>query len=1031
MYHQPVLKNRRTLLERAEKFISDVYFTDCNLRGRLYGATFPVRSLSVFSTPNRIPFSEAEQQIFQPAKVGDGYGLTWWTCWFKVCLSIPDEWHGKEVHFLWESDGEGMVWCDGQPVQGLTKEGSKTSYVLSRSLKENETHNITLYVELACNGLFGAGKGSMIAPPDPDRKFFVQKAELAVFNSTVNDLLVDFEMLIDTVKLLGENDQRGYQALYVANEMVNVCDVKNPNTFSAARKLAKKFFSEKNGDSQHTVHAMGHCHIDTAWLWPYEETVRKCARSWVTAIRLMEENPSFIFTCSQAQQFAWVKNWYPGLYSRIQHFVRRQQFVPVGGTWVEMDGNLPSGESMVRQFLEGQRFFHQEFGKYCTEFWLPDTFGYSAQLPQIMQNCGITRFLTQKLSWNLVNTFPHNTFFWEGIDGSKVLTHFPPGNSYEMKCKVEDLLNTVRNNKDKGRANHSALLFGFGDGGGGPTQGMLDRLERVMDTDGLPRVQISSPDKLFTALEANTSLLCSWTGELFLELHNGTYTTQAQIKLGNRQCETLLHDIEVASTLALIRDKNFLYPLDRLHHLWRLLLLNQFHDVIPGSCIKLVVEDAIKYYNEIRNTGSALLKEALQALLPHNLEKSCHVVFNSMPWERTEVISVPGGSAEPLLALVKVPSIGIASVEESVEPGCSVTVSTQADDSVILDNGILRLIVNRNGCVISLCLIDSNREAILNGCSGNQFVIFDDIPLYWDAWDVMDYHLQTRKPVTEIIEPVRIESSGGLRGSVTFSLRIGEASKLFQEIILDAQCPYVKFRTKVDWKEAHKFLKVEFPVQVHSANATYEIQFGHLQRPTHWNTSWDWARFEVWGHKWADVSEHGFGVALLNDCKYGYSVHRNTLTLSLLRAPKSPDATADIGWHEFTYAVMPHQGSFQEAGVIQCAYNMNFPLHCVPTRKSPSQAVSWSAFSVDCPAVILETIKQAEDQKDAVVLRLYESHGSTVSTMLRTTLTVKAAYYCDLLERPDTSHPVASAPASEFSLTFRPFQITSLLLVLQ
>ncbi|KAG2470848.1 MA2C1 mannosidase, partial [Polypterus senegalus] len=788
MYHQPVLKNRRTLLERAEKFISDVYFTDCNLRGRLYGATFPVRSLSVFSTPNRIPFSEAEQQTFQPAKVGDGYGLTWWTCWFKVCLSIPDEWHGKEVHFLWESDGEGMVWRDGQPVQ-----------------------------------------------------------------------------------MLGENDQRGYQALYVANEMVNVCDVQNPNTFSAARKLAKKFFSEKNGDSQHTVHAMGHCHIDTAWLWPYEETVRKCARSWVTAVRLMEENPSFIFTCSQ-------------------------------------DGNLPSGESMVRQFLEGQRFFHQEFGKYCTEFWLPDTFGYSAQLPQIMQNCGITRFLTQKLSWNLVNTFP--------------------------------LLNTVRNNKDKGRANHSALLFGFGDGGGGPTQIMLDRLERVMDTDGLPRIQISNPDKLFTALEANTSLLCSWTGELFLELHNGTYTTQAQIKLGNRQCEALLHDIEVASSLALIRDKNFLYPLDRLHHLWRLLLLNQFHDVIPGSCIKLVVEDAIKYYD----------------------------------------------------ALVKVPSIGIASVEESVEPGCSVTVSTQADDSVILENGILRLIVNRNGCVISLRLIDSNREAILNGCSGNQFVIFDDIPLYWDAWDVMDYHLQTRKPVTEIIEPVRIVSSGGLRGSVTFSLRIGEASMLFQEIILDAQCPYVKFRTKVDWKEAHKFLKVEFPVQVHSANATYEIQFGHLQRPTHWNTSWDWARFEVWGHKWADVSEHGFGVALLNDCKYGYSVHRNTLTLSLLRAPKSPDATADIGWHEFTYAVMPHQGSFQEAGVIQCAYNMNFPLHCVPTQRSPSQAVSWSAFSVDCPAIILETIKQAEDQKDAVVLRLYESHGSTVSTMLRTTLAVKAAY---------------------------------------
>ncbi|NWH64595.1 MA2C1 mannosidase, partial [Geococcyx californianus] len=456
----------------------------------------------------------------------------WDTCWFKVELSIPTAWAGREVHFVWESDGEGMVWRDAQPVQGLTKEGEKTSYILTSSLKEKEPHSLTLYVELACNGLFGAGKGSLIAPPDPDRRFTLSKAELVIFNRDVYELLVDLEILLDMARVCE------LLALYTANQMINLCDVTDPSTFPAARELAAAIFSQRNGESQHTIHAVGHCHIDSAWLWPYEETIRKCARSWVTVVHLMERNPDLTFACSQlrllsvlwqAQQFEWVRSWYPGLYARIQDLVAKGQFIPVGGTWVEMDGNLPSGESMVRQFLQGQRFFQEQFGHICSEFWLPDTFGYSAQLPQLMRGCGIRRFLTQKLSWNLVNTFPYHTFFWEGIDGSRVLTHFPPGDSYGMQGRVEEMLKTVKNNKDKGCVNHSALLFGFGDGGGGPTQKMLDRMKRMSDTDGLPRVQISTPDRLFSVLEKESSQLCTWVGELFLELHNGTYTTQAQV----------------------------------------------------------------------------------------------------------------------------------------------------------------------------------------------------------------------------------------------------------------------------------------------------------------------------------------------------------------------------------------------------------------------------------------------------------------------------------------------------------------------
>ncbi|KAI5100513.1 alpha-mannosidase 2C1 isoform X2, partial [Silurus meridionalis] len=1032
MFHRPVFKNRRTLLERAEKFISDVYFTDCNLRGRLYGETCALESLSVFQTEKRVPYSEAVQQKFQPCKVGDAFGPTWWTCWFKLVLKIPDEWKGKEVHLRWESDGEGMVWRDQEPVQGLTKEGEKTSYILTECLKQNEPHSMTLFVELACNGLFGAGMGSMIAAPDLKRKYTVHKAELVVFNKDVQELLIDFEMLVDIVKVLGEEDQRGYQALFTANEMVNLCDPANPSSFAAARNLAQTFFNQKNGQSQHIVHAMGHCHIDTAWLWPYEETIRKCARSWVTAVRLMEKNPEFIFTCSQAQQFQWVKNWYPGLYSKIQHFVQKGQFIPVGGTWVEMDGNLPSGESMVRQFLEGQSFFKVEFGQYCKEFWLPDTFGYSAQLPQIMQGCGISRFLTQKLSWNLVNTFPHNTFFWEGIDGSQVLTHFPPGNSYEMKGKVEDLINTIRKNKDKGRANHSMVLFGFGDGGGGPTQVMLDRLQRVQDSDGLPRVQMSSPDHLFSELQADSGLLCTWSGELFLELHNGTYTTQAkcmfvpQIKLGNRQCETLLHDIEVASCLALCKSPVFLYPAEELQKAWRLLLLNQFHDVIPGSCIEMVVEDAVNYYKEIQENGSRLLLSACD-VLRSSLQSGTDfriAVLNTLSWERTEVIELPEEGTQRKLVLVKAPSIGVAPVSESADSVSIVTVTEQPDGTVRMENGILKAVLDKMGRLLSLLHVQSNREAISSGCFGNQFVVFDDVPLYWDAWDVMDYHLQTRKPVEDVVHPTKVLSSGGLRGSVTFSLCINGKSTITQQVILDAKCPYMKFSTQVDWAEAHKFLKVEFPVQVRSCNATYEIQFGHLQRPTHRNTSWDWARFEVWGQKWADLSEHGFGVALLNDCKYGYSVHKNIMTLSLLRAPKAPDANADMGHHQFTYAIMPHKGSFQDASVIQHAYNLNFPLHLI---HDVNLVKPWSAFSINSRAVILEIIKQAEGRKNVFVVRLYESHGSTVAAVLSTTLPVREAWHCDLLERPGSTVAVTD---NEISLTFKPFQIISLLLQL-
>ncbi|XP_040113204.1 alpha-mannosidase 2C1 isoform X4 [Oryx dammah] len=850
----------------------------------------------------------------------------------------------------------------------------------------------------------------------------------------------------------------------------------------------------------------------------------------------MERNPEFIFACSQAQQLEWVRSHYPGLHARLQEFACRGQFVPVGGTWVEMDGNLPSGESMVRQFLQGQNFFRQEFGKMCSEFWLPDTFGYSAQLPQIMRSCGIKRFLTQKLSWNLVNSFPHHTFFWEGLDGSQVLAHFPPGDSYGMQGSVEEVLKTVTKNRDKGRTNHSAFLFGFGDGGGGPTQTMVDRLKRLCNTDGLPRVQLSSPEQLFSALEGHSGQLCTWVGELFLELHNGTYTTHAQIKKGNRECERILHDVELLSSLALARSAQFLYPAALLQDLWRLLLLTQFHDVVTGSCIQLVAEEAMCHYEgEADNISMALAPSAVPRVSPvgHSgvTPTPCLPITNQslprhpFPWQHTaqccscspvcwgarsrgpshcqhaaleahrSVGSAPAWWG-PLLSPGHCPWHGLCScphphltaapaaptacvrsargecwhmavgqglswavpnnVEVLISPvwskwrgraraggwvGCwlweapadlaSRPPPTKTDGSVTLDNGIIRVRLDPTGRLTSLVLVASGREAIAEGAVGNQFVLFDDVPLYWDAWDVMDYHLETRKPVLGQAGTLAVGTEGGVRGSAWFLLQISPNSRLSQEVVLDVGCPYVRFHTEVHWHEAHKFLKVEFPARVRSPQATYEVQFGHLQRPTHYNTSWDWARFEVWAHRWMDLSEHGFGLALLNDCKYGASVRGNVLSLSLLRAPKSPDATVDMGRHEFTYALMPHKGSFQDAGVIPAAYSLNFPLLALPAP-GPAPAAAWSAFSVSSPAVVLETVKQAETspQGRTLLLRLYEAHGSHSDCWLHTSLPVQEAILCDLLERRDPTGPLLLRD-NRLKLTFTPFQVQSLLLVLR
>jgi alpha-mannosidase len=591
-------------------------FADKHLAARIYPEREPVK-LSVYAAPGRISYAGALQGAYRPAAVGEQFGPPWSTHWFKVEITIPRRWRDREVHLLWDSSTEACVWHEGEPQQGLSgaygHTGTRflrTEYRLTRAAAGGE--QITLMVEVACNGLFGVRPGHF---RDPSLIGFLRQAEIAIFDQEAWHLYWDFRVIADMAQHLTPQTPRGGQALYVANRMVNLIDLEDRATWPAARALAAEFLGARNGEGQHDVSAVGHGHLDTAWLWPIAETVRKCVRTFSTAIAYMDDDPEYKFACSQAQQYEWIKDRHPGLYARLKEKVAAGQFVPVGGTWVEPDCNLPSGESLVRQFLFGQRFFRQEFGITCRVFWQPDVFGYSAALPQIMHGAGIDYFFSQKLSWNQFNQPPHHTFLWEGLDGSRVLVHFPPTDTYSSMAGVADLVRTLRQFKDHERARESLLLFGYGDGGGGPTRGMLEQLRRVRDVDGLPRVEIRSPEEFFARCAADIQDPAVWVGELYFELHRATYTTQAQAKLYNRRCESLLHDVEFLAAVACARH-GAIYPAEPLARLWKLLLTLQFHDILPGSSIAEVYREAMAEYGAILDQGRELRAEALGALVP-------------------------------------------------------------------------------------------------------------------------------------------------------------------------------------------------------------------------------------------------------------------------------------------------------------------------------------------------------------------------------------------------------------------------------
>jgi alpha-mannosidase len=970
--------------------------------------------LLTWAAPGRVAWAEAMQGAYRPARVGERFGPAWSTHWFKVSARIPEAWAGREVHLLWDSKSEACVWKDGRVLQGLTGATAnnrpiRAEFPVTGSARGGE--EVAFEIEMACNHLFGL-QGAGAAGE-------LTQAEIAVFDREAWALYWDLRTLYELAKHLPESEPRRAHALFEANAIVNACRRNDRSTWPAARARARAFLEVPNGPAQHEVSAVGHAHLDSAWLWPMAETKRKCYRTFASVLRLMEEYPDFIFACSQAVQLDWMRREQPDLYARIRARAAEGRFVPCGGSWVEPDCNLPSGESLARQFLYGQRFFEREFGRRCAEFWNPDVFGYSAQLPQILRRAGFRYFLTQKLSWNQFNRFPHDTFLWEGLDGSRVLTHFPPTDTYNATPDVAALVASRDRFAEADRANESYLLFGYGDGGGGPSRAMMEQFARLRDCAGVPRSTPRAPADFFARCEADLRDPPVWVGELYLELHRGTYTTQAANKRQNRRCEFLLAETELFAAVAAALHKAE-YPAEELERLWKLVLFNQFHDVLPGSSIREVYEDSERDYAQVLSSGAARRDAALAALAGGT---DGWAVANALGHDRREVVECPEGVAgrQPAfdgrsLALVAAPAMGLAPWRE-IAPAAPAVLRETANGA-ILENGLLGAEIGRDGRLRSL-RIAGGREAVATGETANRFVLFDDRPNNWDAWDVDVFHLE-KFDVVPGAQGFRVLERGPLRVTVEAEYRISDRSWIRQRILLCADSPRLEFDTEVEWREDARFLKVEFPVAVRRDHATYEIQFGHLPRPTHFNTSWDLARFEVCAHKWADFSEPDFGVALLNDSKYGHAVHGHVMRLSLLRAPASPDPLADRGRHRFRYALMPHGGDFRAAGVIREAYALNQPLR---VRRSRAGLEPCSFFRVEPASLVLETVKKAEDS-EALIVRMYEAFGSRGAGRLTSSLPVGGVWRTNLLEDPEGDPLEWREGGVEFA--FSPHEIVTL-----
>lgn len=984
---------------------------------------FAPMTLSSWEVPGEpVPATDALSQDFTPQEHGVAWGTPWSTLWLHVEGEVPAGWGcaaGTDLEvivdlgFTAEDPGfqcEGIAWRpDATIIKAISPRNQYVPVDLARA-----GATVDFYVEAAANPDVAQG-WTFAANPYGDRatagtepQYTLGRIALAERDVTVWELEQDVTALRGLMLELPVDQPRRHLILRALEQMLDILDPDDvAGSAATAREVIAGVLHQPANASAHNIVATGHAHIDSAWLWPVRETIRKCARTFSNVVALMDEDSDFVFSCSSAQQLAWMRDYYPELFVRIREKVAAGQFVPVGGMWVEADTNMPGSEAMARQFIEGKMFFLDEFGVDTREAWLPDSFGYSGALPQIVKSAGSDWFLTQKISWNQVNKMPHHSFEWEGIDGTRLFTHFPPVDTYNSQLSGGELAHAERNYRDHGHGASSLVPFGYGDGGGGPTREMLAAARRTADLEGSPKVRLGSATDFFTTAQQEYRNLPVWVGEMYLELHRGTYTTQAGTKAGNRRTEHLLREAELWCTVATVK-KGASYPAADLKRLWRLVLLQQFHDILPGSSIAWVHQDAERNYAAITAELEQIISSALTAAL--------------------------GTGAVPLLANAAPHSrAGVAALAAGPMQWTGDVTVTRHGDATVLDNGVIRAVVDAAGLLESLVDHASGREAIAPGERGNLLELHRDTPNEWDAWDIDSFY---RRNVTQVTTAVSLRVEEDAHAAVVIVERLAGTSAVTQRITLSAGSASLAISTAVDWQEREKLLKLGFPLDVRAGHSSAETQFGHVQRATHVNTSWEAAKFEICAHRWIHVGEPGYGVAISNAATYGHDVTRNvrdhdggtttTVRLSLLRAPKFPDPTADAGQHTLDVTIRP---GADIADAVEEGYRTNL----LP-RIHRGQDSSDPLVSADNPALVVEAVKLAEDGSGDVIVRLYESLGQRSAGLVAAGFPVAEVWAVDLLERrvaapwlvPASGGSMDPGTAGRVDLVLRPFQLVTL-----
>lgn len=1020
------------------RFIEDRISVICNeLKELAFVKKEPVKGVVYKKGLYFYPY-EADQSA-EPWEEFDSKTMHWYGpdehYWFRAEYTVPKSMDGKTLylkvatqvdHWDYAKNPQFLLFVNGQMTQGMDL--NHQTVMLERCAKEGETYTIDLQ----------GYTGVMFA----ELTFTMETVEV---DETINEIYYDIVVPLQGFSRMQEDDKVRKDLRTILNNTVNLLDLRTPyseefyqSIEEAHNYIQKALYEDMSGYEDVIASCIGHTHIDVAWLWTVAQTREKVARSFSTVLKYMEEYPEYKFMSSQPALYQFLKERYPETYEKIKERVKEGRWEPEGGMWVEADCNLTSGESLVRQFLYGKKFFKDEFGIDSRILWLPDVFGYSGALPQIMKKSGIKYFMTTKLAWNQINKVPYDTMMWRGIDGSEIFTHLITtlgvGQSeadffttYNGMLHPDAILGGWHRYQNKDINNDILIAFGYGDGGGGPTREMLETSKRMeKGIRGIPKVRQEFAGNYFEELEerveGNKSLPV-WEGELYFEYHRGTYTSMGRNKRSNRRCEQLLMDAELLEVLTGTSEK------EEMDKIWRTVLLNQFHDILPGSSIAEVYEVTKKEYAEIESRLAEMIAEKLNLLMDGGQDKIS--VFNTLGFDRNDVVSLGDCHAAALTdesgkiyPVQETAQGAVAYITDIPAKGGKTlqlldTVKEEASRIQITENGIetpfYRISIDENGLFTSIYDKECDREVLKAGEKGNLLRMYEDKPMHYDCWDI-DMYYSEKYWDAEKADKIQWTEEGPVRATLEIQRTISN-SVIKQEIHFYADSRRIDFSTWVDWKEHQHLLKVHFPVNIHSDEATFEVQFGNLKRKIHGNTSWDEARFESCGQKWMDISEGHYGVSLLNDCKYGYSAKDSNIALTLIKSGIDPNKTADQEEHVFTYALYPHKEMWSAAGTVQEAYKLNQPAYAT---RGELKNTGKSFISTDKDNIIIETVKPAENG-DGMIVRLYDCENSlTKATLTFAEGMLESVEECNLMEEKEAD---IEACGNSFTVSVKPYEI--------